>query len=95
MSKSYGMAGWRLGFAVGNAELVGRLEALQAHLRAGICAAPGGGNRELRGPQETVEERRAVYEAHETAPSPRCRARAPRGRSSRGCLPEGVTVERS
>ncbi len=38
MSKTYGMAGWRLGFAVGNAELVRRLELMQAHLRAGIFA---------------------------------------------------------
>ena len=36
MSKSYGMAGWRLGFAVGNAELVSRIEALQDHAFAGI-----------------------------------------------------------
>ena len=32
MSKSYGMAGWRLGFAVGNAELVARIEELQNHV---------------------------------------------------------------
>ena len=36
MSKSYGMAGWRLGFAVGNAEIVRRIELLQDHLFAGV-----------------------------------------------------------
>src|SRR5919204_1249435 len=36
MSKSYGMAGWRLGFVIGNAELVARLELLSDHVRAGV-----------------------------------------------------------
>ena len=36
MSKSYGMAGWRLGFVVGNAELVERVNLLQDHVRAGV-----------------------------------------------------------
>src|SRR5919202_2873553 len=31
MSKSYGMAGWRLGFVLGNAEIVRRVELLQDH----------------------------------------------------------------
>src|SRR5262249_16643504 len=39
MSKSYGMAGWRLGFVVGNAELVERQTMLQDHVRAGIFTA--------------------------------------------------------
>jgi len=36
MSKSYGMAGWRLGFVLGNAEIVRRVDLLQDHARAGI-----------------------------------------------------------
>jgi aminotransferase len=63
MSKSYGMAGWRVGFVVGNAEIVARLELLSDHVRAGVftavqeaCVAA------LAGPQDTVEERRALYE---------------------------------
>src|SRR5262249_8190204 len=36
MSKSYGMAGWRLGFVLGNAEIVARVEELQDHVFAGI-----------------------------------------------------------
>src|SRR5438270_3278442 len=33
MSKSYGMAGWRIGFVVGSAELVRRFELYQDHVR--------------------------------------------------------------
>jgi aminotransferase len=64
MSKSYGMAGWRLGFVVGNAELVERLNLLTDHARAGIfTAVQEGGIAALTGPQETVGERVALYEA--------------------------------
>jgi aminotransferase len=64
MSKSYGMAGWRLGFAVGSAELVRRIELLQDHIFAGIFRpVQEAGIAALTGPQESVEERRATYEA--------------------------------
>jgi L-glutamine---4-(methylsulfanyl)-2-oxobutanoate aminotransferase len=64
MSKSYGMAGWRLGFALGNADLVARLENLQNHQFAGVfMPVQEAGIAALAGPQETVEERRALYEA--------------------------------
>ena len=63
MSKSYGMAGWRLGFVVGNAEIVARANLLQDHVRAGIFApVQRAGIAALTGPQETVEERRVLYE---------------------------------
>ncbi len=63
MSKSYGMAGWRLGFVVGNAELVSRIEELQDHVFAGIFRpVQEAGIAALTGPQESVEARRAVYE---------------------------------
>jgi L-glutamine---4-(methylsulfanyl)-2-oxobutanoate aminotransferase len=63
MSKSYGMAGWRLGFVVGNAEIVERVNLLQDHVRAGVFRAiQDAGVAALRGPQETVEERRVLYE---------------------------------
>jgi L-glutamine---4-(methylsulfanyl)-2-oxobutanoate aminotransferase len=64
MSKSYGMAGWRLGFAVGSAELVRRIELLQDHVFAGIFRPiQEAGIAALSGPQDSVEERRATYEA--------------------------------
>ena len=63
MSKSYGMAGWRLGFVVGNAELVERVNLLQDHVRAGVFRPiQAAGVAALTGPQESVEERRAIYE---------------------------------
>jgi aminotransferase len=63
MSKTYGMAGWRLGFVVGNAEIVRRIELLQDHQFAGVFrplqeAAVAA----LTGPQDSVEARRAAYE---------------------------------
>jgi aminotransferase len=64
MSKSYGMAGWRLGFAIGNAELVARIEDLQNHVLAGVFVAmQEAGIAALTGPQDSVEARRALYEA--------------------------------
>jgi aminotransferase len=63
MSKSYGMAGWRLGFVLGNAEIVARIETLQDHVFAGIFRpVQEAGIAALTGPQESVEERRATYE---------------------------------
>ena len=63
MSKSYGMAGWRLGFVVGNAEIVARVNLLQDHVRAGIFVPiQEAGIAALTGSQETVEERRTLYE---------------------------------
>jgi L-glutamine---4-(methylsulfanyl)-2-oxobutanoate aminotransferase len=63
MSKTYGMAGWRLGFVLGNAEIVERIDVLQDHTRAGIFAAvQEAGLAALTGPQDSVEERRRRYE---------------------------------
>src|SRR5512133_2778195 len=63
MSKSYGMAGWRLGFALGNAELARRIETLQDHAFAGIFRpVQEAGIAALTGPQDSVEERRVTYE---------------------------------
>ncbi|HEY7207398.1 MAG TPA: aminotransferase class I/II-fold pyridoxal phosphate-dependent enzyme [Gaiellaceae bacterium] len=63
MSKSYGMAGWRLGFMVGNAELVSRVELVQDHVFAGVFRpVQEAGIAALTGPQSSVEERRRRYE---------------------------------
>ncbi len=63
MSKSYGMAGWRVGFVLGNAEIVERINLLNDHCRVGIfrpiqeaCIAA------LTGPQDSVAERRDTYQ---------------------------------
>jgi aminotransferase len=98
MSKTYGMAGWRLGFALGSAELVRRIELLQDHAFAGIFRPiQEAGIAALTGPQDSVEERRATYERR------RDRALAALERietQSEGTffvwirLPEGVTVDR-
>jgi aminotransferase len=97
MSKSYGMAGWRLGFVVGNAELVGRLNELTDHARAGIfTAVQEGGIAALTGPQETVAERVALYQGRRD----RVAARLGVGVVSEGTfyvwlrLPDGLTPER-
>jgi len=63
MSKSYGMAGWRIAFLVGNAALVARVNELQDHLFAGIFQPlQDAATAALTGPQGSVEERRATYE---------------------------------
>ena len=63
MSKSYGMAGWRLGFVVGNYEIVGRLDLLQDHVRVGIFSpVQEAGIAALTGPQDSVAERVVTYE---------------------------------
>jgi aminotransferase len=96
MSKTYGMAGWRLGFVVGNGEIVRRLELLNDHVRAGIFVAlQEAAVAALTGPQESVEERRALYEARRD----RVVAAIPGARSEGTFfvwlrLPEGITVER-
>jgi len=63
MSKSYGMAGWRLGFVLGNADIVARIEEVQDHVFAGIFRpVQEAGIAALTGPQGSVEERRATYQ---------------------------------
>ena len=63
MSKSFGMAGWRIGFVVGNAEIVERINVLGDHSRVGMFAAlQEAAIAALTGPQDSVEERRASYE---------------------------------
>lgn len=62
-SKVYGMAGWRIGFVVGNAELVARIRTLVDHVTAGVFTAVQEGLlAALTGPQDHVARRRATYE---------------------------------
>ena len=101
MSKTYGMAGWRLGFVLGNAEIVGRVDLLQDHARAGIFAAvQEAGIAALTGPQDSVQERVARYEARRDRVVEALRSTRVPPPVSEGSfyawleLPDGVTVER-
>jgi aminotransferase len=63
MSKTYGMAGWRIGFVVGNAEIVERVNLLNDHARVGIFAPlQEAAIAALTGPQDSVAARVASYE---------------------------------
>jgi len=67
VSKSYNMAGWRLGFAVGNAEILHILEKTKSYVDFGIfrgvqCAAIAA----LTGPQDCVAETVKTYEKRMT-----------------------------
>lgn len=62
MSKTYGMAGWRVGFVVGNAEIVERVNLLNDHNRVGIFAPVQAATiAALEGPQDSVAERVDAY----------------------------------
>ena len=62
LSKTYNMTGWRVGYAVGNAEAIGALSTLKTHLDSGIFnAVQWAAVAALDGPQDCVEEMRAVY----------------------------------
>ncbi|AXJ95521.1 MULTISPECIES: LL-diaminopimelate aminotransferase [unclassified Sphingomonas] len=62
LSKTYSMAGWRIGFAVGNRKLIAAMTRVKSYLdygaftpiQAAACAA-------LNGPQDIVEANRQLY----------------------------------
>ena len=62
LSKTYSMAGWRIGFAVGNRKLIAAMARVKSYLdygaftpiQAAACAA-------LNGPQDIVEQNRRLY----------------------------------
>ncbi|MBA3070702.1 MAG: alanine transaminase [Nitrospirae bacterium] len=64
LTKSYSMAGWRVGFCVGNKDIVGALIKIKSYLDYGmfqpiqIASIVA-----LRGPQDCVEEFRKIYES--------------------------------
>ena len=63
MSKSYNMAGWRIGFMVGNAELVNALARIKSyHDYGSFTPVQVASIVALDGPQECVEEIRKTYE---------------------------------
>lgn len=63
MSKTYGMAGWRIGFVVGNAEIIERINLFNDHTRTGMFVPLQAATiAALAGPQDSVVERVAAYE---------------------------------
>jgi L-glutamine---4-(methylsulfanyl)-2-oxobutanoate aminotransferase len=96
-SKIYGMAGWRVGFAVGNAELVRRIRLLVDHVVAGVpVAIQHGLIAALTGDQGHVRERFEVYRRRRDVLVARVKGLpAPEGTFYAWWpLPEGLTAER-
>jgi len=62
LSKTYSMAGWRIGFAVGNARLIGALARVKSYLDYGaFTPIQAAATAALNGPQDIVEANRALY----------------------------------
>jgi aminotransferase len=96
-SKVYGMAGWRVGFAVGNAELVRRIRLLVDHVVAGVpVAIQRGLIAALTGDQDHVRDRFEVYRRRRDVLLSRLAGLpAPEGTFYAWWpLPEGLTAER-
>jgi alanine-synthesizing transaminase len=68
MSKTFSMAGWRVGFAVGNERLISALGRVKSYLDYGaftpiqVAAAAA-----LNGPQECIDDMRATYKGRRDA----------------------------
>jgi L-glutamine---4-(methylsulfanyl)-2-oxobutanoate aminotransferase len=95
-SKVYGMAGWRVGFAVGNAELVRRIQLLLDHLAAGVpVALQLGLVAALTGDQGHVRERFEVYRRRRELLVQGLGVEPPEGTFYAWWrLPDGLTAER-
>ena len=64
MSKTYSMAGWRMGFAVGNARLIGALTRVKSYLDYGaFTPIQAAATAALNGPQDIIAENRALYKS--------------------------------
>ncbi|MDP8913272.1 MAG: LL-diaminopimelate aminotransferase, partial [Pseudomonadota bacterium] len=64
MSKTYSMAGWRIGFAVGNRTLVGALTRVKSYLDYGaFTPVQAAATAALNGPQDIVQANRMLYKA--------------------------------
>jgi alanine-synthesizing transaminase len=62
MSKTYSMAGWRIGFAVGNARLIEALARVKSYLDYGaFTPVQAAAVAALNGPQDVVAANRALY----------------------------------
>ena len=64
LSKSYNMTGWRIGMAVGNADMIDALLTIKSNLDSGVPQAVQHMAIEaMKRPLESVDERNAVYQA--------------------------------
>ncbi len=62
MSKTYSMPGWRMGFAVGNQQLIGALTRVKSYLDYGaFTPIQVAATAALNGPQDIIDENRALY----------------------------------
>lgn len=62
LSKTYNMTGWRIGFAVGNAEVIAGLREVKSNLDSGAFqAVQEAGIAAMTGPQDTVDALRKLY----------------------------------
>ena len=63
LSKTYNMTGWRIGMAVGNAEMIGALRTLKSNMDSGIPQAiQQMAIAALSGPQDCIAEHNALYQ---------------------------------
>jgi LL-diaminopimelate aminotransferase len=68
LSKTYNMTGWRIGFAVGCAEVLAGLGRIKTNLDSGIFqAVQVAGIAALTGPQDCVEEHRRIWQQRRDA----------------------------
>jgi LL-diaminopimelate aminotransferase len=64
LSKSYNMTGWRIGMAVGNAEVIDALMRIKSNIDSGIFqAVQHAAIAALDGPQDVIEHHNRVYQA--------------------------------
>jgi alanine-synthesizing transaminase len=62
MSKTYSMAGWRMGFAVGNKKLISALTRVKSYLDYGaFTPIQAAAVAALNGPQDVIERNREIY----------------------------------
>ena len=63
LSKTYNMTGWRLGMAVGNAEVIEALTALKSNLDSGVPQAiQEAGIEALNAPLDSIDDQIAIYQ---------------------------------
>lgn len=68
LSKTYNMAGWRVGFAVGNKSVISAIELLQDHMYVSLFGAVQEAAAEaLNGPQDCVRELVQLYDGRREA----------------------------